>query len=302
VSELANGGLLESWAYSLHGKAPRTRKLYLEEAARFARWLAEHGRPESSKGDLLAVTRRDAEAWLSALRADGLAGATIRSRWIALRNLYGWAAEEDEIDESPFAKVKVERGQSAAVPVLSLVQLRALLKACQGKDFDARRDTALIRLMVATGLRLTEAADLRLEDADLTNRVVVVRRGKGGKARLARFDPATGAALDRYRRVRARHRHAALPWLWVGYHGRLTTKGIPPMLERRAQAAGIGHLHAHQLRHTFADRFLSAGGNEGDLQRLGGWESSEIMRRYGSARAVDRALTAYDTVDLMGEL
>ena len=74
------------------------------------------------------------------------------------------------------------------------------------------------------------------------------------------------------------------------------------MLERRAQAAGIGHIHAHQLRHTFADRFLSAGGNEGDLQRLGGWESSEIMRRYGAARAVDRALNAYDGLDLMGEL
>lgn len=44
------------------------------------------------------------------------------------------------------------------------------------------------------------------------------------------------------------------------------------------------------------------GGNEGDLQRLGGWESPEIMRRYGEARAVDRALSAYDTINPMGEL
>lgn len=74
------------------------------------------------------------------------------------------------------------------------------------------------------------------------------------------------------------------------------------MLDKRAAIAGIDHVHPHQLRHTWADRWLRAGGNEGDLQRLGGWESAEIMRRYGEARAVDRALAAYDTINPMGQL
>lgn len=74
------------------------------------------------------------------------------------------------------------------------------------------------------------------------------------------------------------------------------------MPNKRATQAGIGHVHPHQRRHTWADRWLRAGGNEGDLQRLGGWESAEIMRRYGAARAVDRALAAYDTVNPMGRL
>jgi integrase/recombinase XerD len=117
-----------------------------------------------------------------------------------------------------------------------------------------------------------------------------------------RFDAATAAALDRYKRVRARHRFAALPWLWIGHRGRTTRKGVPEMLAKRAALAGIGHVHPHQLRHTWADRWLRSGGNEGDLQRLGGWESSDIMRRYGEARAVDRALNAYDTVNPMGSL
>ena len=71
--------------------------------------------------------------------------------------------------------------------------------------------------------------------------------------------------------------------------------GDPQMLAKATiEMAGIGHVHPHMLRHTFAHRFLEQGGTEGDLQQLGGWESAEVMRRYGSARAVDRALAAYD--------
>jgi len=298
----ANRALVESWQLSLHGKATRTVKHYLDEVWRFAHWLLENDRPVSAPGDLLAVERRDIEAWLTAQRAEGRAQATMRNRWVALRNLYGWALAEGEIEASPLERVVVAKGNPPAPDVLTDDDLKLLLKACEGKDFYARRDLAQIRLMLATGLRVSEVCDVALGDLDLVNRIVAVRHGKGDKARLVRFDAPTAAALDRYKRVRARHRYAGLPWLWIGYRGRTTRKGIPEMLAKRAEAAGIGHVHCHQLRHTWADRWLRSGGNEGDLQRLGGWESSEIMRRYGEARAVDRALNAYDTINPMGNL
>ncbi len=302
MADLANAALLESWELSLHNHRPRTVKLYAEEARRFAAWLAAHNRPEAEPGDLAAVGRRDVEAWLSDLRAKGLAPATMRSRWIALRNLYRWATEEGEVEGSPLEGVRVDKPHPPAPEVLADADLRALLKACEGSKFGPRRDMALIRLMLATGLRVSELVDLRAEDVDLRNRVVAVRHGKGDRARLVRFDAATAAALDRYKRVRARHRLAGLPWLWIGHRGRLTRKGVPTILDKRADLAGVGHVHPHQLRHTWADRWLRLGGSEGDLQRLGGWESAEIMRRYGEARAVDRALVAYDTINPMGEL
>lgn len=298
----ANEALLDSWQLSLHGKAPRTVRLYLDEARRFAGWLAEHGRPAAKPGDLLAVDRRDAEAWLTSLKAAGRAQATMRNRWVALRNLYGWAEAEEEIAVSPLARIVVAKGNPPAPDVLSDDELGLLLKACSGPDFYARRDLALVRLMLATGMRVSEVCDLTIGDLDLVRRIVSVRHGKGDKARLVRYDAATAAALDRYKRVRARHRHAASPWLWIGHRGRVTRKGVPRMLDKRAASAGIDHVHPHQLRHTWADRWLRAGGNEGDLQRLGGWESAEIMRRYGEARAVDRALAAYDTINPMGQL
>lgn len=293
----ANEALLESWSLSLHELRPRTVDLYVTEARRFAGWLRGHDR--ASQGDLVAVEKRDVLAWIADLQAAGLAPATIRSRWIALRNLYRWAADEEEVPDNPLAKVIVARGSPPAPAVVDQADLAAVLKACEGASFGARRDMAVIRTLVATGLRVSELVGLEQGDVDLKLRLAYVRDGKGGKARVVRFDAGTAAAIDRYRRVRARHRFARLPALWIGHRGAMTRKGVPELLARRAKQAGVGHIHPHQLRHTWSDRWLASGGNEGDLQRLGGWESAEIMRRYGEARAVDRALAAYDEVNPM---
>jgi site-specific recombinase XerD len=303
VSTPANDALLASWRLSLHDKRPRTIALYLDEANRFATWLAEHERPAGAPGDLLTIDRQDAEAWIHDLQAAGLAKATIRSRWIALRNLYGWLVDEDEIDVSPLAKVKVPKPDAPPPDVLPEAALRALLKACEGRAFEDRRDAALIRFMVATGLRVSEVCSLTTGDVDLMTRLVTVRSGKGDKARVVRFDAATAAALDRYRRVRGRHpRYAQRPEFWIGFRGPLTRKGVPLVLDKRAAMAGIGHVHAHQLRHTWAHRWLSNGGTEGDLQLLGGWANAEVMRRYGAAQATDRALAAYDNINPLRDL
>jgi site-specific recombinase XerD len=302
VTTPANEALLASWRLSLHGKSPRTIDLYLREADRFALWLDDAGRPDRNPGDLLAVARQDVETWIRDLQAAGRAKATIRSRWIVLRNFYGWLVEEDELDESPLAKVRVPKPDPPPPDVLSTGAITALLRACEGRTFEDRRDAALFRFMLATGLRVSETCALEVGDVDLQLRLATVRSGKGDKARVVRFDPATAKALDRYLRARARHRLARRRGLWIGLHGPLTRKGVPTILNKRTTFAGIGHVHAHQLRHTFAHRWLANGGAEQDMMRLGGWANHEVMARYGSAQAVNRALAAYDNIDPMGEL
>jgi site-specific recombinase XerD len=235
----------------VHGKAPRTLTHYLDEVWRFARWLADHRRPSAAPGDLVAVERKDVEAWLTAQRTAGLSQATMRNRWVALRNLYGWALAEEEIERNPLDRVVVAKANTPAPDVLSDDELKLLLKVCAVSDFYGRRDVALIRFMLATGLRVSETVDLVLGDIDLVNRIALVRHGKGDKARDVRFDSATPAALDRYKRVRARHCYAGLPWLWIGFRGRMTRKGVPAMLNKSAAEAGIRHVHPHQLRHTW---------------------------------------------------
>lgn len=280
--------LLTSWGLSLHDKAESTRKLYREVLVGFARTLKE--------GGLLDVTRRDVQTYLAGLKARGLAQTTIRSRWIALRSFYGWAAGEGEIDPSPMEGVRVERANPPPIAMPDEHDLRLLLKACSGRGLWERRDLAMIRTAAATGARIGEVCALGLADIDLAQRLVVIRHGKGDKARVTRVDHETGAALDRYLRIRARHRLAHLPALFFTRFGPISRKGADAMLKRRCAEAGIPPMRWHSLRHRYADEWLRRGGGEGSLASLGGWTDAATMRRYGAARAADRALAEYDSL------
>lgn len=298
----SNEALVESWRLSLHQKSPATIEQYLYNARLFTTWLIDEGRPAAAPGDLLAVERRDVERFLNELRDRGLSVSTRRARWVALRSFYGFLVHDDELDESPVAKVTAERAVPPPAPVVPVDDLRVLLKACEGRTYEDRRDYALIRLLVATGLRVGEAAGLRVDDLDLAHRTAVIRRGKGGKARIVRFDPATANHLDRFRRARARHRLADTPALFLGRQGPLTPSGMATALKRRATAAGVGGLHPHALRHAWTHLAKSAGMSDEDVMRLGGWSDPTVMHRYASGRATDRALAAYDRADPMSEL
>jgi site-specific recombinase XerD len=190
------------------------------------------------------------------------------------------------------AKIKPPHVPDAPVPVMSDDDLGKLLKAASGKTFNNLRDTAIIRLLIDTGMRVSELTGLNVADIDLDNKVVPVL-GKGRRPRLCAFGNKTAEALDRYQRARARHRRVSDPALWLGERGRMTPRGVSERLVIHARSAGIGHIHPHMFRHTFAHRWLSKGGQEGDLMQLGGWRSAEIMRRYGASAAVERAQDAH---------
>ncbi len=141
------------------------------------------------------------------------------------------------------------------VPVLTVEELRSLIKAAKGQTFEARRDEAIIRLFADTGIRLGEMAGLRVDDIDLLLAVAVVK-GKGSRFRTVPYGDKTREALDRYRRQRMRHDDSHLEAWWLGRKGPLTDSGITQMLRRRAKEAGLESLHAHQFRHSFAHQWL----------------------------------------------
>ncbi len=117
--------------------------------------------------------------------------------------------------------------------------------------------------------------------------------GKGRRERILPLGDKATLALDRHLRLRARHPRASEPWLWIGQRGRLTDSGVRQMLEKRGIEAGIGPVNPHRFRHTFAHRWLAAGGAEGDLMRLTGWRSRVMLSRYGASAADARAREAH---------
>jgi integrase len=174
--------------------------------------------------------------------------------------------------------------------VLTIDALRKLFKTCAGKTFEDRRDLAILSLFADTGVRRGELAGVRVEDLDTDEQVMVVS-GKTG-TRGVPYGTETGTRLDRYLRVRRQHQHGGLPWLWIGKRGRFTQFGIEGVVQARAREAGL-KIHPHLFRHTFAHLWLDGGGNEGDLQRLMGWSSGQMLNRYGASAAGARARRAY---------
>jgi site-specific recombinase XerD len=266
-------------------KSDRTVETYLEAVRLLESFLARR-----SLG-LAEADRSHIEAFLADLLARWKP-ATAANRYRSLKVFYAWLEEEGEIAADPMAKMKPPAIPEQPIPILPDDALRRLFATCAGKDFEARRDTAIIMLLLDSGARRAELVGLRLEDLDLEHDVALVV-GKGRRERALPFGRKSAVALDRYLRVRSRHPHAASPWLWLGHKGPLTANGLAQMLGRRGRQAGIEGLHAHQLRHTFAHAWLAQGGLETDLMRIAGWRSREMLQRYGASAADARAREAH---------
>src|SRR5262249_23716164 len=207
-----------------------------------------------------------------------IAPTTIRIRWQNLRPFFSWWATEMD-DPNPFTRADPPKLQETAVQVAPMSALRLLLHACDGKDFEARRDTALIRFLADTGARVGELVAMTVDSWDRRSDIAELV-GKTG-TRTVPLSPSTGEAMARYARLRARHSKAHLPAFWLGARGKLTAGGVAQMLYRRCDEAGIPRIHTHVLRHTWAHEMKRAGAAEGDLMALGGWSTPAMVHRYG---------------------
>ena len=266
-------------------RSEHTIASYVDSLCQAEAFLAGRGRT------LVDARREDLEAFLGEL-LQRRAPETVATRYRRLRVLYRWLEEEDEITADPMAKMKPPIIPEQPVPVVPEDGLRRLLATCAGKSFEDRRDTALILLLVDVGPRRAELMGLTVADVDFDLDVLLVL-GKGRRERALPFGRKSAVVLDRYLRVRVRHKDAGLPWLWLGRKGRLTEWGLVMMLRRRGARAGLPGLYPHQLRHTFAHEWLALGGNETDLMRLAGWKSRAMLQRYGASAADARAREAH---------
>ncbi|MDO5492454.1 MAG: tyrosine-type recombinase/integrase [Nesterenkonia sp.] len=277
--------LLPSWELSLRAerKSSATIKSYGDGVRAFLRWCEDNSiAPVLTKANVMAFT--------ADLLDSGREATTVRARQLGVRRFSAWLTDEGELSDDPLIGVKSPKLDSKVIEPLSDDQIRALIKACAGRDLRERRDEAIVRFMVETGARAGEVVGIAVDDMDVHAQTAVVRRGKGGKGRVVPFGPQSSRAIDRYLRVRRKHRLAGTPALWLGDRGKaFNYDGLHAALRYRAGLAGISGFHPHLLRHTAAHRWLAAGGSEGGLMAVAGWSQPDMLMRYTQARASQRA-------------
>jgi site-specific recombinase XerD len=267
-------------------KAAKTVDTYMEAVRQFGVFMAHDLGLEPTD-----VSRENVEHFIGHL-LDTRSPATANNRFRALQQFFKWLDTEGHIRSNPMIEMKPPYVPEEPVPVCSPEAVRALLATCGGRRFEDDRDAAIIMVLYDSGLRRGGLLGLGTTDVCLDAMQLEVTE-KGSRRRIVPFGRKTAKALDRYELARTRHPYAYLDSYWISRKGRFGESGLALMLKRRCIQAGIRPIHPHQLRHTWAHEYQADGGQEGDLQRLGGWRSRRMLDRYGASAAGERARRAY---------
>ncbi len=257
--------------------SPHTLRATDADLRDLARFLAD--RPNEPA--LEAVDKRDLRAYLASLMEREQSPRTVARKLATLRGFYHFLVSEGVLARSPMDGLQNPRRGRPLPRPLDVGTTVELLDAKKKDDPLARRDRALMELLYATGLRISEALDLDLERLDIPRRSVRVT-GKGRKVREVPFHQRCASALEEWLEVRHTLARDDVPEVFVGRDGRrLGDRSARRILSQAALEGGLGqHVHPHQLRHGFATHLLDRGLDLRMIQELLGHSSVGTTQIY----------------------
>ncbi len=257
------------------GLAANTLESYGRDLRQFAAYVEAHAPAravgQSSDGEASAVERATIVAYLLDLESSGKATATIARRLAALRAFYQFLVRERHVRRDPTADLASPRLKRRLPRVLSVAEVERILAQPDGATAAGLRDRAMLELLYATGIRVSELTSLNTPDVDLDGALVRCI-GKGNKERIIPMGGAAVEALAAYmahgrrRFVRAQSGRS----LFLNHHGqRLTRQGFWKIVKKYAQMAHITKaITPHTLRHSFATHLLENGADLRSVQEM----------------------------------
>jgi integrase/recombinase XerD len=245
------------------GLSPASVASYGSDLANYGRWLARQRL--SSR-----LSRQDLSRYLREQRARGLSSRSAARSLSALRGFYAFACAHLGHVEDPTVHLQSPRPGLALPKALSEKEVEALLDAPEAEDALGLRDRAMLELLYASGLRVSEIASLARERVDLDARILRVT-GKGGRERLVPFGKSAARWLSRYlEEVRPSLDQRGVPALFLSARGRvLTRQRLWQLVLKYGRKAGLrSRLTPHALRHSFATHLLEHGADLRALQMM----------------------------------
>ena len=296
-------GVFRDFAGSLQAAdlAEATRRGYAADLGRFRAWI-EDGRGEAVP--LRRITTVDLTSYRQHLiRSEKLRAASVNRKVQALKKFFGWAEHKKLVPASPAASLRFLRRQERAQPKgLREEEIQSLLRAAgQTGHGLARRNYALLQLLLQTGLRVGEASRLAIADCEINDRsgVVRVRAGKGGKEREVPLNASGRRAIALYLKTREDYDSGEPLFLSERGGQAMSLRTLQATIQELARRAKITRVpvSAHTCRHTFALTFLRRNpGKLIELAALLGHESLDTTAVYlrPSAEDLTRAVEEGD--------
>jgi len=260
------------------GYSPLTIVAYRSDLNQFI----DHQATRAASLRVAEIEASHIRAFVAALAQRGLKPPTITRRINCLRSFFGFLVTNDYLATSPTVRIKSPKKARKLPVTLTEQECRRLLDAAYQSHYTMLgfRDRAVLSLLLYTGLRRQELLELELDDVDLRQGWLRVRRGKGGKMRMVPLAPEAISAVEDWLEFRPQCRHEGLFATLTGK--RLGRHGLQALFRKALLNAGTIRpgLTVHSMRHTFASLLLCNGCDLMSIKEMLGHASLESTAIY----------------------
>jgi integrase/recombinase XerD len=257
-----------------------TISAYRTDLEQFAAFLNER-----DTTSLDAVGQDDVLAFMLFLRERQYANSTVARRTAAVKSFYGYLTKNKVVASNPTEKIESPRVDRCPPHAISPEQIDELLELpLRSSTPEGLRDKAMLELLYATGMRVSELVALDLDAVDMANQTVRCT-GKGRRERVLPLSGSAATSLEEYlatgRTQLVRSNFQANDALFLNHRGRrLTRQGFWLILKSYAEELGLNHLTPHTLRHSFAAHMLNNGAELREVQEFLGHASLSTTQIY----------------------
>ena len=270
-------GAYENYLTKVRQASVNTISSYMRDIRQFADWLRS-----SEKIDVVDAAQVNISRYLAHLEDDGRSGATVSRCLASLKNFYGYVVSSGFLESTPVTDIRIDRGEKKLPQILTGREIELLLAQPSATDAKGIRDKAMLEVMYATGMRVTELISLDIDSVNLDLGVIKCSGAK--KTRSIPLYPAALRALTVYiNNVRSGMlAYSDEKALFVNVNGmRMSRQGFWKILKHYQDTAHIEkELTPHTLRHSFAVHLLENGADLGSVQELMGHSDISSTQLY----------------------
>lgn len=267
----------ENYLTKVKKASENTISSYMRDVRQFAVWLSTN-----VEIDVIDASQQNIADYLAHLEGEGRTGATVSRSLASLKNFYSYVVSSGFLEKTPVTDIRVQRGDKKLPQILSSREIELLLAQPVAVDAKGCRDKAMLEVMYATGIRVSELIDLDVDDVNLEQGIIKCSGAK--KTRIIPLYPAALKALTVYLHdvrngIIASQAEQAL---FVNVNGvRMSRQGFWKILKHYQSMAHIEKdITPHTLRHSFAVHLLENGADLGSLQELMGHSDISSTQLY----------------------